>query len=428
MATPKGNSGYAVFGDKSAEFYKDPIAFVTKRIDEHGARIFQSRILNKPTVFVCTVKGVRDLLVEQHHHFEMGYKAFMYQLYGDNIMFSDAVDAARLHGVIHSLFGNGGLPDVNQLIDRLIERHLSHLDSDPSTSIYNVFKRFATELSLAIFLGLDAEKYPELVEECIELTTTHWHGIISVPLSVKLPSWSSSWSSGYSKAIEAKDQLLKIINSRISNADNDNILRHIKEAGFDDTKELAQHLLCFVSALVPKALSSLLTSFTLMTAGPEKEAMRIRASDNSQYLHKVLLEVQRLVPPFIGGRRLTRKDSLIDGYKVPEGTAVIYITYAAHRDPSVFKKPDKFRPERWIDGEQKSEDVLSCFGGGPRSCVGVGLMKNSMMRVCSYLLDHYEWRLPGGQDLTYKWLPVSRPKDPPYVVFCSKGEEETEID
>ncbi len=63
MATPKGNSGYAVFGDKSAEFYKDPIAFVSKRIDEYGARIFQSRILNKPTVFVCTVKGVRDLLV-----------------------------------------------------------------------------------------------------------------------------------------------------------------------------------------------------------------------------------------------------------------------------------------------------------------------------------------------------------------------------
>ena len=52
--------------------------------------------------------------------------------------------------------------------------------------------------------------------------------------------------------------------------DSGNILKHIKEAGFDDTTELAQHLLCFVSALVPKALASLLTSFTLMTAGPEK--------------------------------------------------------------------------------------------------------------------------------------------------------------
>ena len=52
--------------------------------------------------------------------------------------------------------------------------------------------------------------------------------------------------------------------------DNDSILKNIKEAGFEDTNELVQHLLCFVSALVPKALASLLTSFTLMTAGPEK--------------------------------------------------------------------------------------------------------------------------------------------------------------
>ena len=63
MATPKGSAGYTVFGDKSAEFYKDPIAFVTKRMDEYGERIFQSRILNKPTVFVCTVQGIKDLLV-----------------------------------------------------------------------------------------------------------------------------------------------------------------------------------------------------------------------------------------------------------------------------------------------------------------------------------------------------------------------------
>ena len=71
MATPKGSAGYALFGDKSAEFYKDPIAFVSKKMEEHDARIFQSRILNKPTVFVCTVKGVKDLLVGKENKSEV---------------------------------------------------------------------------------------------------------------------------------------------------------------------------------------------------------------------------------------------------------------------------------------------------------------------------------------------------------------------
>lgn len=38
--------------------------------------------------------------------------------------------------------------------------------------------------------------------------------------------------------------------------------------------------------------------------------------------------------------------------------------------------------------------------------------------VCAYLLRHYDWRVdPPSQDLQYKWLPVSRPANPPAVSF-----------
>lgn len=39
--------------------------------------------------------------------------------------------------------------------------------------------------------------------------TTHWRGIISVPLPVSIPF--HGWRSGYSKALEAKKKLLRII-------------------------------------------------------------------------------------------------------------------------------------------------------------------------------------------------------------------------
>ena len=42
------------------------------------------------------------------------------------------------------------------------------------------------------------------------------------------------------------------------------------EAGFKDEEEAVQHLLLFVSALIPKALSSLLASFCLAMAGSDK--------------------------------------------------------------------------------------------------------------------------------------------------------------
>lgn len=69
-----------------------------------------------------------------------------------------------------------------------------------------------------------------------------------------------------------------------------------------DSSCASQHLLLFISALIPKALASLLTSFTLALAGNEQ--VRRRAVEDPAYLRGVLLEVQRLWPPFIGGRRI----------------------------------------------------------------------------------------------------------------------------
>ena len=55
-------------------------------------------------------------------------------------------------------------------------------------SIYTIFKSFATELSLALFLGLDAEDHPEITESIIALTTTHWHGKILYLGPISLPA------------------------------------------------------------------------------------------------------------------------------------------------------------------------------------------------------------------------------------------------
>lgn len=72
-----------------------------------------------------------------------------------------------------------------------------------------------------------------------------------------------------------------------------------------DSSSARQHLLLFISALIPKALASLLTSFTLALAN-DRQA-RLRALDEPCYLDGVLLEVQRLWPPFIGGRRIANQ-------------------------------------------------------------------------------------------------------------------------
>lgn len=62
MSKLPGNAGVSVLGDKSLEFYRDPTSFCRLRIEKHGSRLFLCRLLNRPTVFICSVRGVRELL------------------------------------------------------------------------------------------------------------------------------------------------------------------------------------------------------------------------------------------------------------------------------------------------------------------------------------------------------------------------------
>jgi hypothetical protein len=62
MASLPGSAGLSLIGDKSFEFYKNPIKFVDKKIGENKSRLFLTRILNKPAVIISSYYGVKEIL------------------------------------------------------------------------------------------------------------------------------------------------------------------------------------------------------------------------------------------------------------------------------------------------------------------------------------------------------------------------------
>ena len=64
----------------------------------------------------------------------------------------------------------------------------SPLCSQP-IAIYSHFKRLASELSLALFLGMDVEEVDEMVDLVVQLGKTHWHGEREREMTVPLLFW-----------------------------------------------------------------------------------------------------------------------------------------------------------------------------------------------------------------------------------------------
>jgi cytochrome P450 len=87
---------------------------------------------------------------------------------------------------------------------------------------------------------------------------------------------------------------------------------------------------------------------------------------------QVLHEALRLCPPAPAVGRLTMRDVVVDGHRIPANTNVAVGCYALHRDPTLWDDaerfdPDRFSPERSMG---RSRWQYLPFGAGPRSCVG----------------------------------------------------------
>lgn len=418
MTSLPGRVGWSVTGDKTLEFARNPDDFIQKNIKTCNSRVFQVRTLNRPHAFVASNQGVKEILEDKADVLDMGYKDFgyMYSLYGDLVIFNSDDEALRLRNVLHKVFRPEEVAHYMGEVEIVSSRLLNSIEDKDVVIPYKLFKLLTTEMCLRLFLGLESENAKAEAEKVTELTIAHWHGLISVPLNFNVYGYKS----GYSKAMAAKKRLLDIVNKRLMDETN-GFLSVIKEAEFKSKAEMANHILLFVSALVPKALASLMTSFCIELAKPENLEKRLRAARDDSYLENVLLEIKRLWPPFLGGRRLAREEVIIDGFQIPAGHYVGFLTRAANCDPKIFPEADKFLPERWDTCNQLDRERVWTFGSGPRMCIGHKFIHKIIKFLAKHLLQSYEWELVPNQDLTYKWLPVSRPKNDVQVVFTKIG-------
>ena len=76
---------------------------------------------------------------------------------------------------------------------------------------------------------------------------------------------------------------------------------------------------------------------------------------------------------------------MIAGRYVPAGVTVETNPYATARDPVVFKDPDNFVPERWLDATPQMQNMSRPFSMGPRNCIGRHLAEVNLQLTVSRL-------------------------------------------
>ncbi|XP_042040162.1 cytochrome P450 71A6-like isoform X1 [Salvia splendens] len=122
--------------------------------------------------------------------------------------------------------------------------------------------------------------------------------------------------------------------------------------------------------------------------------------EKMSYLKAVMKESLRLHPPvpLLVPRELTQ-DTTVLGYDIASRTRVMTNVWAISRDPSLWKYPEEFRPERFLGMDIDFRGLhfeLTPFGAGRRGCPGITFAVAVDELALAKLVHKFNFRLPNG--------------------------------
>ncbi|XP_011405662.1 PREDICTED: cytochrome P450 27C1-like isoform X1 [Amphimedon queenslandica] len=140
------------------------------------------------------------------------------------------------------------------------------------------------------------------------------------------------------------------------------------------------------------------------------------------YLGHLIKETQRLYPvaPFVP--RMLDTDIDLLGYHVPAKTTIVPGLEAMGQDPTLFKDPLKFNPDRWTT-DDIHPFILLPFGFGPRACWGRRFAEVEMKVLLYQLIRHFKMESDFPNDkLSSSGLVLKRPTVPIRIKFTPRNQ------
>jgi cytochrome P450 len=95
------------------------------------------------------------------------------------------------------------------------------------------------------------------------------------------------------------------------------------------------------------------------------------------------------------------KDTKLCGFDIPRDTMVVPMLSSLANNEKVYKYPDEFNPENFLDqnGKLQIPDKHFPFGLGKRRCIGESLARGNLFLMCTTLLQNFYFEVPPGHDL-----------------------------
>lgn len=375
-------------------------------------KVFRADVVLGPLIYALDCHWISHILETHHQNYikSKQYEPLKFAL-GDGLLTSDGEEWKKQRKTLQPMFMKDNLSKLCQGIEKGTVATIKRWHKTPHISNLNKETNLlAIDIASLCFFGIEAKergaRLAELIEEINHFLIQFLKIPIPIPLFVPLP-----FIRKFKAARNEVHQLIGEVRDLHNRGElaPDNMISMLIDSGQFDDDLVRDEIITFMSAGHETSSNALtFTLFSLLNHPDYFERVKeeCRAYNPAQlsmdilkdlpYTVAAIKEAMRLYPPaWTLGRRNIDED-VIQGHTIKKDTNIIIPTYAIHRHPDFWPKPNDYDPTRFVGKTERDIPKYTYipFGGGPRFCIGQHFAMMELSHAIHQIVNHFDISTP----------------------------------
>lgn len=397
---------------------RNPLQFLADMWSEFGD-VVQFPIPSPPTYLVNDPQGVRQVLIAHARNYDkrtIQYRSLSL-VTGEGLLSAPTSVWRRQRPLVQPAFHHETLTDVVGHISVAAQRLFDSWEQRADGAIVDLdaaMMHTALEIvGRALFgtdLSDDADELAAATLEALEVVVARARVPITPPGWVPSPG-NLRLRRSVARLDAAVERMLAERGMRETPRDMLDLLiaaRDVSGAGLS-TLEIRDQIVTFIVAGHETVASALTWAWALLAREPE---MQERLAEEAQsvlggrlpeftdysklpFARAVFDESLRLYPPAWLITRNADEEDMIGDVRILPKSLIIISPWLVHRHPDAWPHPDRFQPDRFLEGHY-DRTMFIPFGAGMRQCIGKDFAYVEGVLLLAAIAQRFEFRYPAG--------------------------------
>ncbi len=323
---------------------------------------------------------VKDVLVTQQSAFSKSQGAHALRLLlGEGLLTSEEPYHRRMRRIVQPAFHRERIAGYARTMQAIVDDFVARMEPGVTFDLHAAMVELTLRIATTTLFGIDASGASARVGGAVEQLMQEFPYFVG-PFGGLRNALPTPARTRFRRARRTLDAIVYdiIAQRRRDPGDRGDALSMLLEASDPETgyrlsdeqvRDEAMTLFLAGHETTANALTWTLYLIAQDRAAEDILGVAAQKSDRAA-VERVLREGMRLYPPaWILGREAQRNLRLVDGSAIARRTTIFVSPYILHRMAALYPQPERFDPDRWIDGEGAPFAYVP-FGGGARRCIG----------------------------------------------------------